>query len=548
MSKTILCKHIQPEFCEKNYGTYCTITKSGLSKGECAKIKGGPILQGVQPNHLIDYKDSKSNNSKNSKAAAAAAVAAAKAEADRLAKAEADRKRKEAEAERKRKEAERKEAAAEAERKEEDDADIIRQIEEMEASEAKKGKTKEVLEAEEKELQEAVLSAQTQLAASRGNSCLNMPFYENTHLSCYMDSVIFALMAFPSPFLNLFILNPQISNIIDMKLQGKHNKSDISKVVKYVEKIQRIINKIDSEITVKKRSGKKTTRYLNSLSVENVNSVPVKECRSLRLELLKEPFRVLLPQDVIEKDRVNEQDRIYSFGDKTQEDVAEFLQALFDTFFIFNVTQTITIKYASSTQPSKTKIPTSESTKIKPIIQIPMNRAADYFRTGIISGVEYKETLTNGNLVRGNSNSNNAMNPIFDDKTTTFDYAVPKGLENQFVVLQLNRFNNGREKITTPVIPSQTIRLNEGSAELQLNNIIVHVGDTIKSGHYVAYFKCNDNWYLYNDMDDRIERIGTYEELLEHRILNSSKTGFRYKGKVKNNAYLLFYSINDQRV
>jgi hypothetical protein len=55
MSKKILCNQIKPEFCESKYGTYCAITKTGKTAGDCRKINGGPILEGVDEKHLISY-------------------------------------------------------------------------------------------------------------------------------------------------------------------------------------------------------------------------------------------------------------------------------------------------------------------------------------------------------------------------------------------------------------------------------------------------------------------------------------------------------------
>ena len=62
MSKKILCNEIKPEFCESKYGKYCAITKSGASKGDCRKISGGPILEGVDEKHLISYKAQRASN------------------------------------------------------------------------------------------------------------------------------------------------------------------------------------------------------------------------------------------------------------------------------------------------------------------------------------------------------------------------------------------------------------------------------------------------------------------------------------------------------
>jgi ubiquitin C-terminal hydrolase len=57
-----------------------------------------------------------------------------------------------------------------------------------------------------------------------------------------------------------------------------------------------------------------------------------------------------------------------------------------------------------------------------------------------------------------------------------------------------------------------------------LNQIIVHTGDTA-SGHYFVYFRCNDNWYEYNDKPDsrmsghnrvsKIIKIGDFSMLLK---------------------------------
>ena len=118
------------------------------------------------------------------------------------------------------------------------------------------------------------------------------------------------------------------------------------------------------------------------------------------------------------------------------------------------------------------------------------------------------------------------------------------------MVLQLRRFGYEEDAIknTTPIEPPQTLRLNEHSDELQLNNIIVHLGTTVRGGHYIAYFKCNGKWYLYNDLRDRIERVGTYDQLLNHPIITKDGSRFEYSGTVANNCYLLFYGINDQTI
>jgi ubiquitin C-terminal hydrolase len=467
------------------------ITKSGASKGDCRKRPNAPELEKVIPAHLISNKSSKSNSKNDDLADLVAQIEAAEKKAAAAKKSKSNSKN-------------------------DDLADVLAQI----------------AAAEEKaELEEAVLSARNQLASSRGNACVDMPFYKNIHNSCYMDSVIFTLMAFPSDFVHHYLLNPQLLDIISAKLIApKYHIEDRKKILAYVEKIQNIIIKIHTELQ---------SRQLTA----NLNNVPVEECVSLRRELLKDPLNVLQP-DI----------RDFHFGNASQEDAPEFLEALFRTFFIETLTITETITYESSTHPDQRKRPRVNVTQKYPVIPI----ALDDVIESLILSKPVEEKLDADSFLRGDENAANAKADtafknmkypkIFDIKNTETKFEVSLDPQDQFMILSLNRFDRHGNKNTKAIPPPQSIRLNRDSPELQLNNIIVHVGDTIKSGHYVAYFKCNDNWYLYNDMRDIIERIGTYEQLLKHRILSSDKKRFSYKGTVKNNAYLLFYNNNDQRI
>ena len=515
------CTDIKPEYCD-NYLPYCKKTNTN----KCHKNRGGPSLEtlDINPKHRIGYNGSSSKNSNAQSALAAAA------------KAEEEKKRKEA-------------AEDEDEDDEDDDMAAIRaKIAEMEKEAAKKRKAKS--KEEQTELEKAILSARNQLAASRGNSCVEMPFYINHDNSCYMDSIIFTLMAFPSPFLNLYILNPQLSHIISRKLSELgYDRTDRQRILKYVEKIQKIIIKIYSEL-----QSRQITPHLNN--------VPVAECVSLRRELLKNPLNALLPQDKIESDRLN--NKKLCFGNANQEDASEFVEALFLTFFIENLTTTETVTYRSTMHPDQRKQPRINTSQTYPIYQVALD-SYDFDTQKFILSTTFEEKLDESSFLRGDENAANAKHDtafknkkypkIFDIKHTETKLEVSGAPQDNFMILQLKRFDVNYEteqtfKNTTPIKPPKTIRLNEDSAELHLNNIIVHVGHTIESGHYVAYFKCNDNWYLYNDLNpqNKMERVGTYEQLLKHRILNDEETDFKYSGTLENNCYLLFYGINDQRI
>jgi hypothetical protein len=84
-------------------------------------------------------------------------------------------------------------------------------------------------------------------------------------------------------------------------------------------------------------------------------------------------------------------------------------------------------------------------------------------------------------------------------------------------------------KVTTTVIPDEVIRLADGK-ELHLVSIIIHQGSAY-GGHYIAYIKCDDLWYYYNDMGfTQLIPKGTFDELIEEetRAIVENATGFFY--------------------
>jgi len=49
------------------------------------------------------------------------------------------------------------------------------------------------------------------------------------------------------------------------------------------------------------------------------------------------------------------------------------------------------------------------------------------------------------------------------------------------------------------VTSKQSFEIDQKSARYELTAIIVHLGSSTHSGHYVAYIKRNNQWILYND-------------------------------------------------
>ena len=65
------------------------------------------------------------------------------------------------------------------------------------------------------------------------------------------------------------------------------------------------------------------------------------------------------------------------------------------------------------------------------------------------------------------------------------------------------------------IVPESVIHLP--SNELTLTSIITFRGENVFYGHYFGFFRCDDNWYKYDDSEGgRITRIGSYDELLQY--------------------------------
>jgi ubiquitin C-terminal hydrolase len=75
------------------------------------------------------------------------------------------------------------------------------------------------------------------------------------------------------------------------------------------------------------------------------------------------------------------------------------------------------------------------------------------------------------------------------------------------------------------------LKLEGNTKYLILKSIIVHDG-TASEGHYTAYIKCSDNWYLYDDRnfkDNGMVLKGTDEDILKNKdVLKNSHALFYF--------------------
>ena len=79
------------------------------------------------------------------------------------------------------------------------------------------------------------------------------------------------------------------------------------------------------------------------------------------------------------------------------------------------------------------------------------------------------------------------------------------------------------------IIPEEEIQIE--TSQYQLYGAVVW-----HNGHYISFFRCNDEYYFYNDMntENYIQKVGSYEQLL----------GFRYSDTpnvIKTNSTIFYY-------
>lgn len=73
-----------------------------------------------------------------------------------------------------------------------------------------------------------------------------------------------------------------------------------------------------------------------------------------------------------------------------------------------------------------------------------------------------------------------------------------------------------QRKINTTIIPEEL--MDVGDRTLRLKSVIVHTG-SCKSGHYITYLTCANEWYYYNDVNfKKLLKLGTFDDLMHDSV------------------------------
>ena len=102
--------------------------------------------------------------------------------------------------------------------------------------------------------------------------------------------------------------------------------------------------------------------------------------------------------------------------------------------------------------------------------------------------INEKENL----LYSGNTLFRNTYSDVIISKTI---------LSTSFLMMHINR-RNVHNKLTFLVTPPKKVLCT------QLRAVIVHLGNSISSGHYIGYFKKGTKWFKYDDMENDFEEVG----------------------------------------
>ncbi len=109
-----------------------------------------------------------------------------------------------------------------------------------------------------------------------------------------------------------------------------------------------------------------------------------------------------------------------------------------------------------------------------------------------------------------------------------YDYYLLNN-KDKFLYIDIKRYfrkNNKRgtiKKLFNPIIPLKNLKMPVENTHqfvtLKCVSIIVHLGKTEDSGHYVCTYNKDktDQWYLYDDMENEDIYIGNFQEMLNYK-------------------------------
>lgn len=316
---------------------------------------------------------------------------------------------------------------------------------------------------------------------------------KNLSNTCYLDSVLFVLLAVQNKYIDKYILFKEFNDENISNICGKNLN---------------LIKKFQSELR------KLTFEFRNAILINDIPS-----CKNF-INIYKSCINLIYP----------------NFSNKNiQRDAQEFMSFII-ALFNFDSNFYSIIEEKKRFKKNKNS---SRFTKVSKVVsehnlvtwQIP------YFT------FEDKNNIELSSLLKYSDSGAELEDPYFFDtdthRTNPFYFYVSETKLRKlppYLIFTIERVNKLNLQFNdNNIIPESYIK------DLKLFGIIVQLGfsgasrlsqqkmSEIGGGHYISYVLCDKNWYEYDDLSPKIKKVGSYEKLLK-------------KTNVCNRGVMYFYS------
>lgn len=274
--------------------------------------------------------------------------------------------------------------------------------------------------------------------------------------SCYIDSVLMILLSHDNPYMNDYILNANIP------------ETPLANSIRLIQQDLRDIKK-------------------------QISSGIFDTCIQLRRDL----------QDYVKFAKLP------AFNWKTEQQEPRDLMSILRQ--IFNIPDLAIIKLSSWVSNDSCDRGVIKITEEQRTVSIGINIGVDELTEMIENETISLESYINGTVCTEFDEQNYFS---YKDKYYKIYLKHQEYIQAPMLWIHVDRLNIDT-KIRTKLMPLEYISLKDNSKPLELVGIIIHRGSD-EGGHYMSYIKCQDVWYLVDDLASTIWReIGDYNKVLK---------------------------------